>query len=130
MIKCDPRAKAKCPFKNPCCGDDVAYFVEGSECDEFNRKVLAPPPTNSDRIGSMTTEEKAEFISGIAYGRETPWCEPFAEKFCKTCPEPEYTLEDGRKMNLHECDFTDGKCPHGSSIVWWLQQPAEDDGHA
>lgn len=29
-------------------------------------------------------------------------------------------------MDLHECDFTDGKCPHGSDIVWWLQQPVKE----
>ncbi len=31
MIKCDPRAKAKCPFKEQCCGYDVGYFLEGSD---------------------------------------------------------------------------------------------------
>ena len=42
--------------------------------------------TNADRINSMTIEEKAEFLSSIAYGRKTPWSQPFAEKFCKACP--------------------------------------------
>ena len=82
--------------------------------------------TNAGRINAMTIEEKAEFLSSIAYARETPWSLPFAKKFCNICPKPEYTLDDGRKLKLHECDFTDGKCPHGSDIVWWLQQPAEE----
>ena len=47
MIRCDPRAKAKCPFKDPCCGDEVAYFVEGSDCDKFNQKVIAPSPADA-----------------------------------------------------------------------------------
>ena len=83
--------------------------------------------TNADRINAMTIEEKAEFLSSIAYGRETPWCEQFAEKFCKSCPTTTCTVEGyNHPMNLHECDFTDGKCPHGEDIVWWLQQPMED----
>lgn len=81
--------------------------------------------TNADRINAMAIEEKASFLESIAYARETPWSEAFAEKFCKNCPKPEYTLDDGRKLRLNECDFVDGKCPHGSDIVWWLQQPAE-----
>lgn len=87
--------------------------------------------TNADRINAMTIEEKAEFLSSIAYGRETPWCEQFAEKFCKSCPTTTCTVEGyHHPMDLHECDFTDGKCPHGEDIVWWLQQPAEGDGNA
>ena len=83
--------------------------------------------TNADRINVMTIEEKAEFLSSIAYGRETPWSEPFDEKFCKSCPTTTCTVEGyHHPMDLHECDFTDGKCPHGSDIVWWLQQPTED----
>lgn len=86
--------------------------------------------TNADRINAMTIEEKADFIYSIAYGRETTWSKPFYEKFCKTCPEPEYTFDDGRKMHLHECDFSDGVCPNGGAIAWWLQQPAYEDDHA
>ena len=85
--------------------------------------------TNDDRINSMTIEEKADFLSKIAYARETPWSKPFEEKFCKSCPEPEYTLDDGRKLRLHECDFKDGVCPHGGDIVWWLKQPEEEADH-
>ena len=85
--------------------------------------------TNADRINAMSIEEKADFLSEIAYGRETPWSEPFAEKFCKSCPEPEYTLDDGRKLRLHECDFKDGACPHGGDIVWWLKQLSEENNN-
>ena len=87
--------------------------------------------TNADRIRAMTDEELSEFLSSIAYGRETPWSEPFDEKFCKSCPTTTCTVEGyHHPMDLHECDFTDGKCPHGRDIVWWLQQPAgEEDKH-
>lgn len=83
------------------------------------------PKTNADRLDAMSIEEKAQFLHSIAYNRETPWSKPFYEKFCKDCPAPEYTLDDGRKLCLHECDFKDGKCPHGTDIVWWLQQPSK-----
>ena len=83
------------------------------------------PMTNADRLDAMSIEEKAQFLHSIAYNRETPWSKPFYEKFCKDCPATEYTLDDGRKLCLHDCDFKDGKCPHGTDIVWWLQQPSK-----
>ena len=86
--------------------------------------------SNADRIRAMSDDALADFISRIAYGRETPWSKPFLETFCHSCPAPEYALDDGRKMKLHECDFTDGECPHGGDILWWIEQPAEEDEHA
>lgn len=90
-------------------------------------KFCGKPLTHAERIRSMSDEELADFLIEIAYGRETPWSEQFRLKFCKRCPEPEYTLDDGRKLRLHECDFKDGKCPHGGEIAWWLKQVAMDD---
>ena len=97
--------------------------------EEFARKLIghAKPQTQADRIRAMSDEEMAQLLYSIAYARETPWSKPFWEKFCKDCPCPEYTLNDGMKLHLHECDFKDGKCPHGTDIVWWLQQPAEEE---
>lgn len=85
--------------------------------------------TNADRIRAISYEELAEFLSSIAYGRETPWSEPFARRLCDSCPTVHGTYESGIEDDFHECDFVDGKCPHGSDIVWWLQQPAEEDDH-
>ena len=82
--------------------------------------------TNTDLIRGMTDEELAEFLSRITYGRETPWSKPFARRLCDSCPTVHGTYESGIEDDFHECDFVDGKCPHGSAIVWWLQQPAED----
>ena len=88
------------------------------------------PMTNADRINAMTIEEKASFLESIAYARETPWSEAFAEKFCKNCPVTKCEIPDYlNPLFLHECDFKDGKCPNGSDIVWWLQQPAEEVAH-
>ena len=87
--------------------------------------------TNADSIRAMTDEELAELLSSIAYDRETPWSEPFDKKFCKSCPTITCTVEGyHHPMDLNECDFTDGKCPHGSDIIWWLQQLCgEEDKH-
>ena len=93
-------------------------------------KYTHPPMTNADRLNTMTIEEKAEFISSIAYGRETPWSEPFSRRMCDSCPTVHGTYEGGIEDDFHECDFVDGECPHGSAIVWWLKQPAEDDDHS
>ena len=122
------------------CDDDfyagkcTARKEDGTCISKFpcSHKVEPPkPPTNSDRIRGMSDKELAEFLEQIAYARETPWSELFAEKFCKSCPETKCEIPDYlNPLFLHECDFTDGKCPHGSDIVWWLQQPAEGDGNA
>lgn len=63
-IKCDSKVKAKCSFKNKCCGDHEGIYLEGSECDKFAQKVLSEPPTNADRIRAMSDEELAEFMEG------------------------------------------------------------------
>ena len=111
--------------------DDRAICFDGNP-DNLLNKIIGFEPwykntvkTNADRLDAMSIEEKAQFLHSIAYNRETPWSKPFYEKFCKDCPAPEYTLDDGRKLCLHECDFKDGKCPHGTDIVWWLQQPSK-----
>jgi hypothetical protein len=82
--------------------------------------------TNADRIRAMTDEELVEWISDMVYGRKTPWSEPFERKFCDNCPTVHGTYENGKEDDFHECDFVDAECPHGSDIVWWLKQPAEE----
>ena len=112
----------RCAHPRPCYDDGKCHYK--GECGH------KAPLTNADRIRAISYEELAEFLSSIAYGRETPWSEPFAEKFCKSCPPTTFTCEAyHHPMELHECDFSDGKCPHGSDIVWWLQQPAEDSAN-
>ena len=105
-------------------GKCVGSSRRGGHKNCFERKVL----TNGDRIRAMSDEELAKMLYQLHYGRDEPWSSPFARKFCDSCPKPEYTMEDGRKMNLSECDFVDGECPHGSDVVWWLRQPAEVQG--
>ena len=100
------------------------------ECQHFagaGGEYRDAPMTNADHINSMTIEEKAGFLSSIAYGRETPWSEPFARRLCDSCPTVHGKYESGIEDDFHECDFVDGKCPNGGDIVWWLQQPVEED---
>ena len=112
---------------------DFCYSVSDDcigKCSFFDGsggEYREPSITNAEWINAMTIEEKAAFLSSIAYGRETPWSEPFYAKFCDSCPTVTCTVEGYDKpMDLNECDFVDGKCPHGSDIEWWLQQPAEE----
>lgn len=82
--------------------------------------------TNADRIRAMSDEELGNFLINVAYAGNDPWCIPFTRKFCDNCPTYEGTIvETGQTMDFHECDFADGKCPHGSDVVWWLKQAAE-----
>lgn len=95
-------------------------------CYEYSCWV---PHTNEQNIQTMSTEELADFICSLAFCGHTPWSKPFADKFCKSCTTIECTTEDGKKIYLNECDFSDGVCPHGSDIEWWLEQPMEvNDG--
>lgn len=101
-IKCDPRAYAKCPDRVKCGPWQDAIFTEGSDCDEFNQKVINAPPTNGDRIRSMSDEELTTFLNKIVICHQLR-----REGYCERCP-------------LHEakpCD-TEG-------IIDWLKQPAE-----
>ena len=82
--------------------------------------------TNIERIRAMSAEELANLLADMAYSGKGPWEEPFERLFCEACPAPEYTLDDGRKLALHECDFEGCECPHGRDIVWWLGQPVEE----
>lgn len=36
MLKCDPRAFARCPYNKTCVSVEMAEFTEGSDCHRFN----------------------------------------------------------------------------------------------
>lgn len=94
--------------------------------DILREKQYAKPETNADRIRAMSDEELEDFL--IRIEGEKPWSTQFSEKFCDNCPTTTYTAEGySHPIELSECDFTDGKCPHGTDIVWWLKQPAEEE---
>lgn len=118
MSKCDTCRVEKCFHRSP--------YTTG--CSRYKAKPKTM--TNADRIRAMSDEELADFICGLSFARETPWADPFVKQFCDNCPTVEATIkETGQTMELNECDFVDGKCPHGSDIVWWLGQPAKEENH-
>ncbi len=91
--------------------------------------VIKDGETNADRIRAMSDEELASLLSSLAFDGETPWSVPFMAQICMSCPTVKATLiEGGEEMELHECDFADGKCPHGDEVIWWLKQPANSEG--
>lgn len=78
MMKCDPRAFARCPYNRTCVSVEMAEFTEGSDCHRFNNKVLDVPPTNGDRIRGMNDRDLAVFLTTI-----TRAC---ADRGCDRCP--------------------------------------------
>lgn len=107
------------------CSKEGNLTIKRKSCQRVKTKYVM---TNANKIRSMSDEELAEFLSGIAYGRETPWSKVFEEKCCKSYPVTKCEISDYlNPMFLHECDFDDGKCPHGSDVEWWLRQPAEEE---
>ena len=117
MAFCKHRIMDKCLKDNRPC-------IFGDECFEPEEIKLK---TNSDRIRSMSDEKLADFLSSIAFEGDMLWADSFIEKLCKSCPTTVGTIDGYKSMDLHECDFEDGKCPHGSEVMWWLKQPAEED---
>lgn len=79
MVKqCDPRVFARCPYQKSCVSLEHAKFLEGSDCDLFNQKVLNTPITNADHIRAMTNRELAVFLHTV-----TRAC---ADRNCGSCP--------------------------------------------
>lgn len=65
-MKCDPRAHAQCPDRHICRSIHEAFFMDGSECDAFNQRILNQPMTYGDQIRTMSDEELAAFIQDVA----------------------------------------------------------------
>jgi hypothetical protein len=105
MQKCDPRAVARCPDSKTC-GDHV--FADGSDCEQFNQKVLAKNPTHGDRIRAKTDDDLADFIIDD--------CLDGRLHFCKNKPECLEILERDGNIPEEMCK----QC-----ALDWLQQPAE-----
>lgn len=79
---------------------------------------------NYDRVMCMTPEKLAEFLKKAEC--RPPWDDAFVKACCYKCKTETVTVTDEpkRTLEVHPCDFTDGECPHGSDITWWLAQRA------
>lgn len=105
---------------------------EKKMCKKFSKNgftsfcVMGPcpheTPSNADRIRAMSDEELADFLDSA---EKTPWSKSFVDTCCKNCPTTTCTVKGyDHQLELNECDFVDGKCPHGRDVEWWLRQPA------
>ena len=107
------------------CGKDAGRCDFWHDCGENCSSWT--PRTVFDEIKRYDEKQLAGFIHAIAYGRETPWDDAFSKECCEKCPSIKCVMPDtGKEMEFHECDFSDGKCPHGDPIIWWLKRKAEE----
>ena len=81
MVKCDPKAFAKCPTRHLCGTPEDATFAPGSDCDKFNQRVLLQPMTNADRVRAMSDDDLAYWIM-CPY--DSPFCDG-TEHNCIAC---------------------------------------------
>lgn len=105
--KCDPRAYAQCPT-HQYCGSCAAgaVFMEGSECDQFNQKVLSQPITNGDRFRAMSDRDLAELLAdkGVEIA-----CMPLDSEY--------------HKLTEIEKEAVKSNVCH--NLIHWLRQPSE-----
>ena len=64
MRQCSEKAYAECSSPMRCKSREVAFYLPGSKCDDFNR-AQEKTITNGDRIRSMTDNELSEYLCGI-----------------------------------------------------------------
>ena len=82
---------------------------------------------NYDRIMCMTPEKLAEFLTDAEY--RPPWVDAFGKECCDKCKTESVTVmkEPHKTLEVNPCDFTDGECPHGNPVAWWLAQRAASE---
>lgn len=78
VLKCDPRVFARCPYNKTCVSPEEATFTEGSDCHQFNQRVLNTPVTHFDRIRMLNDREMAAYLYSL-----TRAC---ADRKCGECP--------------------------------------------
>ena len=98
MRQCSEKAYAECSSPMRCKSREVAFYLPGSKCDDFNREK-EKKVTNGDALRAMTDKDLAEYLCGMTD------CDP------DICPG--YLL----------CIPHSGK---GNGLLKWLQQPAEN----
>lgn len=109
MLKCDPRAFARCPYSKQCSDSpEHTSFYAGTECDYFNQQVINKPMTNADRIRAMSDEELANEMRKRSI---STICDIVCQGGCKAIATLNKT---GNKV-----------CKE--IILNWLQQPAKEE---
>ena len=95
MVKCHPRAYARCPDSHICGYIHEAYFMEGSVCDVFNQAVLSVPMTMGDKFRTMSDHDLTDFIYDLnmegTFCQNRKECEELlnndgiTDEMCKLC---------------------------------------------
>lgn len=112
MLKCSKEAFAACPDRKNCGCIEEAIFAEGSECDEFNRKIGRHTLTNADRIRAMSDEELAcTMYAASGMDGETIG-------FCKNLPKCRDILNGGQLIPDEDCT---------ACMLDWLRQPVKEE---
>ena len=106
MVKCHPRAYAKCPTRHICGSIHEADFMEGSECDAFNQRILNQPMTMADKIRAMSDEDLTDIIYEL--NMEGTFCTNRKECYEK----------------LNNDEITDEMCK--KCLLEWLRKPVEE----
>ena len=61
MKQCSEKAFAECKSPMRCKSREVAFFLPGSQCDDFNR-AQEKTVTNGDALRAMTDKELAQIL--------------------------------------------------------------------
>lgn len=140
MLRCSKEAFAKCPYSKGCASLDGALFIEGSECDAFNKeidckyeKIVNPKLveqlrssglTNGARLGwhSGLIEEAADAIEALISERDEAL--KYVPKECSTCA---HWLR--RAPGECECGAPEelGPCDLGARQIWAWKGVKHDD---
>lgn len=97
MIKCDPRAFARCQYKKACGRIEDAEFTEGSDCDRFNQRILTKPITVADDIRAKSDPQLFLFLYTLIESCKTRNCEA-----CPIGPEKCASLKTWLKSESKE----------------------------
>lgn len=68
MKRCSIEAFAACPLADRCGDFRDACFMEGSDCDAFNRSVIMRPRTNADVVRAMGDGDLTDTFYGAVAG--------------------------------------------------------------
>ena len=111
LIRCDPRAFARCPYKRSCVRIEEATFTEGSDCHRFNEKVLRQPVTNADMLRAMEDQELVKLLFRLDNSDEVL-------HYCQAKQECMDIID-------HEQNVPDSWCK--KCLLKWLKAPADQE---
>lgn len=110
MMKCDPIARAQCPYGAYC--ETFAVYTDESECAKFNEIVLSKPMSPADRLRAMDDVELMNRVYELHVLLSECGHYEFTRQFC-----------DGKAECTDDEDCSEDRVK--ACILRWLKQPAE-----